>query len=54
MGKHIVDISKDCNHCNYRDNLSRHWDVEDFCSLNQKKISKINIKQDCPLRIPEP
>ncbi len=41
---------ENCNHCIYRENISRHLDLEDYCSLNRKRIGKIDIKTDCPLR----
>ena len=41
---------ENCNHCIYRENISRHLDMEDYCSLNRKRIGKIDMKTDCPLR----
>lgn len=46
-----MDIKpKNCNHCIYRENVSRYLDLEDYCSRNMKHISKINMETDCPLR----
>ena len=46
-----MDIkSKNCNHCIYRENVSRFLDLEDYCSRNMKPTSKINMETDCPLR----
>ena len=46
-----MDIKpKNCNHCIYRENVSRYFDLEDYCSRNMKHISKINMETDCPLR----
>lgn len=38
-----------CNHCIYRKDVSRHFDLEDYCSLNMKHTSWIIIDDDCPL-----
>ena len=46
-----MDIKpKNCNHCIYRENVSRYLDLEDYCSRNMKYTSKINMETDCPLR----
>lgn len=45
-------VSENCNHCIYREELSRHFDLEDYCSLNRKRTGKIDIGTDCPLRKP--
>ncbi len=46
-----MDIKpKNCNHCIYRENVSRYLDLEDYCSRNRKHTSKINMETDCPLR----
>ena len=46
-----MDIKpKNCNHCIYRENVSRFLDLEDYCSRNMKHTSKINMETDCPLR----
>lgn len=45
-----VDVKPgNCNHCIYRVNVSRYLDMDDYCSLNMKCISKINMDIDCPL-----
>lgn len=46
-----MDIKpKNCNHCIYRENVSRYLDLEDYCSRNMKHTRKINMETDCPLR----
>lgn len=46
-----MDIKpENCNHCIYRENVSRYLDLEDYCSRNMKHTSKINMETDCPLR----
>lgn len=46
-----MDIKpKNCNHCIYRENVSRYLDLEDYCIRNMKHTSKINMETDCPLR----
>ena len=39
-----------CNHCSYREEVSRYFDLEDYCSRNMKCISRIDMGMDCPLR----
>ncbi len=50
MGVHMDIKPKNCNHCIYRENVSRYLDLEDYCSRNMKHIRKINMEADCPLR----
>lgn len=40
---------KNCNHCIYREDVSRHLDLEDYCSLNMKRTGRIIMDKDCPL-----
>lgn len=42
MEVHMDIKPKNCNHCIYRENVSRYFDLEDYCSRNMKHISKIN------------
>lgn len=44
-----VDRKQNCNHCIYRQDVSRHWDLEDYCLLNMKKTSRITVDRDCPI-----
>ena len=44
-----ADRKQNCNHCIYRQNVSRYLDLEDYCSLNMKHTSKIVMDKDCPL-----
>lgn len=41
---------ENCNYCIYREEMSRHLDLDDYCTKNRKKTGKINIQTDCPLR----
>lgn len=41
---------ENCSHCIYREELSRYFDLEDYCVKNGKRTGKINIQKDCPLR----
>lgn len=41
---------ENCNHCIYRENVSRYLELEDYCSKNMKHMSKIIMDIDCPLR----
>lgn len=40
---------KNCNYCKFKQIMSQHWDLEDYCLLNKKCISKINMEVDCPI-----
>lgn len=40
---------ENCNHCIYRENVSRYFDLDDYCSKNMKHTSKIIMDDDCPL-----
>lgn len=40
---------RNCNHCIYRENVSRHLDLDDYCSKNMKRIGRIDMEKDCPL-----
>ena len=50
MGIYMDIKPKNCNHCIYRENVSRYLDLEDYCSKNMRQTSKINMETDCPLR----
>lgn len=40
---------ENCNHCIYKEDVSVHLDLEDYCCKNMKRISKIDMDMDCPL-----
>lgn len=46
MGREPIN----CNHCIYREEVSRHLDLEDYCTKNGKRAGEVNIQTDCPLR----
>ncbi len=41
---------ENCNHCIYREELSRYFDLDDYCTKSMKRTCRINIQTDCPLR----
>ncbi len=41
---------KNCNHCIYRENVSRCLDLDDYCIRIMKQTSRIIMDRDCPLR----
>lgn len=49
MGIYMNNIPKNCNKCTFKQIMSQHWDIEDYCLLNRKNISRIIIEKDCPL-----
>ena len=50
MKINIYRKPENCNHCIYRENVSRYLDLDDYCSKNMKRTGRINIDTDCPLR----
>lgn len=45
-----VDVKPgNCNHCIYKKEVSSHWDLDDYCILNKKKIYRIAVDKDCSL-----
>lgn len=48
--RYTKNTPKNCNNCIFRQNMSQHWDLEDYCCLNQKHTSKIIMEKDCPLK----
>lgn len=50
MKINIYRKPENCNHCIYRENVSRYLDLDDYCSRTMKWIGKINIDTDCPLK----
>lgn len=49
MTSYVDDKPENCNHCIYKKDVSSHWDLEDYCSKNKKKIGRIIMDRDCPL-----
>lgn len=46
--KNCVDNApKNYNNCIYKKNISQHLDIEDYCLLNKKSISRIIMDEDC-------
>lgn len=38
------------NHCIYKKDVRRYFDLDDYCAKNGKGTGRINIEEDCPLR----
>lgn len=49
MNIYVDEIAKNSSNCLFMHNLSKHWDLEDYCFLNKMIISRINVDRDCPL-----
>ncbi len=49
MKVYVDNRPENCNNCIFKQIMSQHWDLEDYCFLNKKHISKINMDEDCPL-----
>ena len=45
-----VDAPENCNRCKFKQEMGRHWELEDDCFLNQKSINRMDMGKDCPLR----
>lgn len=41
---------ENCNHCIYREDVSRCLDLDDYCTRIMKQTSRIIMDNDCPLR----
>lgn len=50
MKIYVDNTQENCNNCIFRQNMSQHWDLEDYCFLNRKSTIRIIINKDCPLR----
>ena len=44
-----VNVPENCNGCKFKQEMGRHWELEDYCFLNQISISRIDMEKDCPL-----
>lgn len=49
MKIHMDRKLENCNHCIYREELSRHLDLDDYCAKSMKRTGRINMDIDCPL-----
>lgn len=49
MKIHMDRKPENCNHCIYREELSRHLDLDDYCAKSMKRTGRINMDIDCPL-----
>lgn len=48
MDGHVL-VLKNCNGCKFKQEMGRHWDLEDYCFLNKISISRMDMEEDCPL-----
>lgn len=49
MDASVSSVPKNCNGCKFKQIVSKHWELEDYCALNNKSINRMNMKKDCPL-----
>lgn len=49
MDAHVNNVPENCNGCVYKEMVSRHWELEDYCALNKISISRMDMEKDCPL-----
>ena len=49
MKIYVDNTPGNCNNCIFRQNMSQHWDLDDYCFLNKKSTSRIIMDNDCPL-----
>ena len=45
----VSNVPENCNGCTFKQMVSRHWELEDYCILNDKNISRMIMEEDCPL-----
>lgn len=48
MDRH-VNAPENCNGCKFKQEMGRHWELEDYCFLNQISINRIDMEKDCPV-----
>lgn len=49
MRSYVDDVPENCNNCRFKQIMSKHWDLDDYCLLNKKRIGRIAMDEDCPL-----
>lgn len=49
MKIYVDNAPENCNNCIFGQNMSQHWDIEDYCILNKKSTGTIIMDEDCPL-----
>lgn len=49
MKIYVDNVPENCNNCIFKQNMSQHWDLEDYCFISKKSTSKIIMDEDCPL-----
>ena len=49
MKIYVDNVPENCNNCIFRQNMSQHLDMEDYCFLSKKNTSRVIMDQDCPL-----
>lgn len=50
MKTHMDNVPENCNYCSFRQKVSQHWELEDYCFLNKKKTRDMIMDEDCPLK----
>lgn len=53
MNIYVDEIPENCNKCMFMENMSKHWDIDDYCFLNKLSIGRFDKKDKCPLRVSE-
>lgn len=49
MKIYVDNIPGNCNNCIFRQNMSQHWYLDDYCFLNKKSTNRIIMDRDCLL-----
>lgn len=50
MKTYMDIVPENCNYCGYRQKVSEHWDIDDYCFLNKKKTRDMIMDKECPLK----
>lgn len=50
MKIYVDNAPKNCNNCIFKQDMSKHWNLEDYCFFNKKSTSRIIMDKDCPLK----
>lgn len=49
MKIYVDNVPENCSNCIFRQDMNMHWDLDDYCFLNKKSISRIIMDENCPL-----
>lgn len=51
MNIFVDELPDNCSKCVFMENMSKHWDVDDYCFLNKLLIGRFEKNDKCPLKV---